>query len=64
MQTLPFTLPEDGDMDRARQVLRDDVAKRLEHVCAGWPREDFDAIVDKVTETTLKYAEPASPPEM
>jgi hypothetical protein len=63
MQTAPFTIPEGSDISAVRLTLREDVAKRLEPVCADWPREDFDAIVDKVTETTLKYAE-SSPPEM
>lgn len=58
--TLPFSVPADGDLTKVRAVLREDVAKRLQHVCAGWPREEFEAVVEKVTETTIKYAD--SPP--
>ena len=63
MQTTPFMLPPDGDLTRARAELREDVAKRLVNVCGNWPPEEFDRIVDRVTDTTLKYAEPAQPSE-
>jgi hypothetical protein len=62
MQTGQFTIPEGSDISRIRSALREDVARRLKPVCADWPRADFDAIVEKVTETTLKYAE-SSPSE-
>jgi hypothetical protein len=35
-----------------------DVADRLKNACAGWAPEEFEAIVEKITATTLKY-----PPE-
>ena len=34
------------------------MATRLRNVCAGWSDEDFEAIVDKVTRTALKYVHP------
>jgi hypothetical protein len=62
MQTTPFMLPTDGDLAKVRAELREDVAKRLVTVCGSWPPEEFQRIVDRVTDTTLKYAEPAQPP--
>jgi hypothetical protein len=59
MPATPFMLPPDGDLLRARAALRQDVAKRLEKVCSDWPPDEFESIVDQVTDTTLKYAEPA-----
>ena len=35
-----------------------DVTARLKNACAGWAPEEFEAIVEKITRTTLKY-----PPE-
>lgn len=32
-----------------------DIAARLRNTCADWSREDFEAIVEKVTLTTLKF---------
>ena len=63
MQTTPFMLPSDGDLVKARAELRENVAKRLVSVCGNWPSEEFERIVDRVTDTTLKYAEPGPPPE-
>jgi hypothetical protein len=64
MTSLPYTLPADGDIERARSELREDVARRLEKICGGWSREEFEAIVDKVTDTTLKFADPAPDPRV
>jgi hypothetical protein len=62
MQTTRSVRPSDGDLVRKRAELRADIAARLRAVCAGWPVEEFERIVDRVTDTTLKYAEPASDP--
>ena len=35
-----------------------DVAARLRSTCAEWSLEDFEAIVEKVTLTTLKFPPP------
>ena len=37
--------------------IRDDVAKRLAHVCEGWSSEDFEEVVNKVTAVAIKYAD-------
>ncbi len=35
-----------------------DVAARLKNSCADWAPEEFEAIVEKVTLTTMKYPAP------
>lgn len=35
-----------------------DIAERLRKTCADWSAEDFEAIVEKVTLTTLKFPPP------
>lgn len=35
-----------------------DVAERLKRSCADWAPKDFEAIVEKVTQTTMKYPAP------
>ena len=35
-----------------------DIAARLRNTCADWSPEDFEAIVEKVTLTTLKFPPP------
>lgn len=36
-------------------ALREDIASRLRRVCDGWPEERFEALVDHIATTTLKY---------
>jgi len=55
MQTPPFGVPPGVPPDKVYEVLREDVAARLRNVCANWTEEDFNAIVDKVTRTAMKY---------
>ena len=38
-----------------------DVAARLKNACAGWAPEEFEAVVEKITQTTLKYPSPRMP---
>ena len=55
MQTPPFGVPVGTSPEATYEALRKDVARRLKNVCAGWSDEDFDAVVEKVTRTALKY---------
>jgi len=55
MQTPPFGVPPGVPPDKVYEVLREDVAARLRNVCANWTEDDFNAIVDKVTRTAMKY---------
>lgn len=50
-----FDLPLDGTPDEIREKLRAEVENRLIDVCSKWSTGEFDAIVDDVTDTTLKY---------
>lgn len=63
MKTPPFAVPPGVPDDKAYEALRKNVAERLRNVCADWSQEDFDAIVDKVARTAMKYVEkkPAPP---
>lgn len=55
MQTPPFGVPPGIPPDKIYEALRRDVAARLKNVCADWSEEDFNAIVEKVTRTAMKY---------
>ena len=50
-----YDLPLDGTPDEIREKLRADIENRLIDVCSKWSTGEFDAIVDDVTDTTLKY---------
>ncbi len=54
MKTPPFGVP-DTSGEAVYAALRKDVAARLKNVCASWSDEDFEAVVEKVTQTALKY---------
>ena len=56
----PFAVPAGTPPSEARSVLRKSVAERLRNACAGWASEDFEALVDKVTDIAIKYAAPRS----
>jgi hypothetical protein len=58
MQTPPFGVPAGTSTESTYEALRKDVATRLRNVCAEWSDEDFEAIVEKVTRTALKYVQP------
>ncbi len=53
--TPPFGVTAGSPPEQVYEVLRADVAKRLRNVCADWSEEDFNAIVEKVTQTALKH---------
>jgi hypothetical protein len=50
------TLGETGGLDY--KTLKLDIAARLKNSCGEWALEDFEAIVEKVTLTTLKFPPP------
>jgi hypothetical protein len=56
----PFAIPPGTPPIEAQNALRESVANRLRNACAGWSPEDFEALVDKVTEIAIKYAVPGS----
>ncbi len=58
METPPFGVPAGTAPADVEKALRADVAMRLRHVCADWPTEAFDALVEDVTATALKYLPP------
>ncbi|HEX2723000.1 MAG TPA: hypothetical protein VHM24_08780 [Gemmatimonadaceae bacterium] len=60
MATPPFGVPVGTPAERTREALREDVAARLRHVCAGWSDTDFERLVDDVTATAMKYLSPPS----
>ncbi len=55
MPTPPFGVPPGDSPDKIYEPLRRDVAARLKNVCADWTEDDFNAIVEKVTRTAMKY---------
>jgi hypothetical protein len=56
----PFTVPPGTPPTEAQSALRASIANRLRNACAGWSPDDFEALVDKVTEIAIKYAIPGS----
>lgn len=58
MQTPPFGVPAGTTSEATYEALKKDVAARLKNVCADWSDEDFEAVVEKVTQTALKYLQP------
>ena len=55
METPPFGISLAPEREEARRALKEVIAQRLEAVCVGWSEEDFNALVDQVASTTLKY---------
>lgn len=51
----PFGVTAGSPPEQVYEVLRADVAKRLRNVCSDWSDEEFNSIVDKVTQTALKH---------
>jgi hypothetical protein len=60
MQTSSVELSPTGKTGLDYRTIRDDVAARLRKICADWSREEFEALVEKVTMTTLKFPPPGS----
>jgi hypothetical protein len=60
MSTPPFAVPG-LSRESLRAAVRSDIATRLSKVCAGWTKEDFESLVEKVTDSAMKTT--YSPPE-
>jgi len=58
METAPYGVPPVMPPEELYQALRADVASRLKSVCADWSVEEFEAIVEKVVRSELKYRSP------
>jgi hypothetical protein len=50
--------PSDADMEKLKRELR----KRLSRVCEGWAASDFEALIEDVAETELRYRDPSKAP--
>jgi hypothetical protein len=50
--------PSDADMEKLKRELR----KRLARVCEGWAASDFEALIEDVAETELRYRDPTKGP--
>ena len=54
---------------RALAEIRDDVARRIRPMCAGWREEDTERLIDRMAEIKYRYERlqdawlPAIPPE-
>jgi hypothetical protein len=51
--------PSDDDIEKLKRELR----KRLARVCEGWPASDFDALIDDVAATEIRYRDPTKGPQ-
>jgi hypothetical protein len=60
MQTLIASPAEELSAGENYLDLKRDVSDRLRKSCAAWAPEEFDALVEKVTRTTMKYPRTAS----
>jgi hypothetical protein len=60
MQTSKVEQSPNGTTGLDYRTIKDDVASRLRRICAEWSREEFDALVEKVTMTTLKFPPPTT----
>ena len=58
MQNSNVEVTQRGNAGLDYTSVRLDVAARLRSACAEWSLEDFEAIVEKVTLTTLKFPSP------
>jgi hypothetical protein len=48
-------IEEGSTLEQIYADLKQDVAARLKNACSEWTAEDFEAIVEKVTRTAMKY---------
>lgn len=46
---------EDTHEDVRLRALKADISARLKSVCADWPEQEFDAMIDRLANITLKY---------
>ena len=45
---------EDAFNSRRKDVIREDLARRLKNICANFPEDDFRALIDEMAERKLK----------
>jgi hypothetical protein len=50
--------PSDADIEKLKREIR----KRLSRVCEGWAPSAFEALVEDVAETELRYRDPTNAP--
>lgn len=50
--------PSDADIEKLKREIR----KRLSRVCEGWAPTDFEALIEDVAETELRYRESTKGP--
>jgi hypothetical protein len=50
--------PSDADMEKLKLELR----KRLSRVCEGWTPTAFEALIEDVAETEIRYRDPTKGP--
>ena len=46
---------EDTHEDVRLRALKADISARLKSVCADWPEHEFDAMIERLANITLKY---------
>ena len=42
------------------RALKSDISARLKSVCADWPEEEFEAMIERLANITLKYVSQGS----
>jgi hypothetical protein len=42
------------------RALKSDISARLKSVCADWPEDEFEAMIDRLAQITLKYVHDGS----
>jgi hypothetical protein len=52
---------QDSKTEMTYEALRQEIAERLKNVCAAWTTQEFEAVVDKVTRTAMKFGGGADP---
>jgi hypothetical protein len=50
--------PSDAEIEKLKREIR----KRLSRVCEGWTPSAFEALVEDVAETELRYRDPTGDP--
>jgi hypothetical protein len=52
---MPEIMGELAEREREISALRHDVAERLRAVCAGWPEDAMEQLVQRIADITYKY---------
>ena len=55
MRTPPFGLTRAPERAVQLAELKNEVRERLKNVCADWPHEDFEKLIDDIAATSQKY---------